>query len=437
MAGKAEKSGMERKNGIPETHVKVAERMARIGHKILVLSGKGGVGKSTVAANLAVALREAGKRTGILDVDVHGPSVPKLLGLQGASVSLRPGSADGGVNMLPVEADGVQVMSIAFLLQGSGDPVIWRGPMKHGAIAQLLGDTEWGELDYLIIDAPPGTGDEPLSVCQLVPDADGAVVVTTPQDLSVADVRRSIGFCKQVGMKVLGVVENMSALVCPHCSGQIEVFKTGGGRRLAMEMRVPFLGAVPLDPAVVRASDEGKPFVKLLEGTAVANAFAGIVKELFGTDGESGGPACATVDREPSVATGTRLRGDVAAASAVRARRKGKDGQMRFGIPMAEGKLALHFGHCESFAIISVEDDKIAGREDVPAPEHQPGLLPKWLGERGVNVVIAGGMGRRALDLFAGQGIEVAVGAPREEPEVLVKAHLAGTLVAGSNACDH
>jgi Mrp family chromosome partitioning ATPase/predicted Fe-Mo cluster-binding NifX family protein len=393
--------------------------MSRIAHKILVLSGKGGVGKSTVAVNLAVALKDAGMRVGLLDVDVHGPSVPTLLGIEGASISVGPGATGDEVRMLPVEADGIKVMSIAFLLQGKGDPVIWRGPMKHGAIGQLLGDTEWGELDYLVIDAPPGTGDEPLSVCQLVPGADGAVVVTTPQDLSVADVRRSIGFCRQLGMKVLGVIENMSGFVCPKCGERVDVFKTGGGRRLAMEAHVPFQGAVPLDPEVARVSDEGRPFVRLPStkagGAAAAEAFSGIVSALRGAVEESGG-------RSPEGGG---------------ARREGKDGHMRFAVPMAQGKLSLHFGHCDSFALVDAEDGKVVSREDVAAPDHQPGLLPRWLAEKGANVIIAGGMGQRAIALFAEQGIEVAVGAPRGEPEDLVKAYLAGTLRSGENICDH
>jgi len=393
---------------------RLTKRMGNIAHKILVLSGKGGVGKSTVAVNLAVALKNAGKRVGILDVDVHGPSVPKLLGLDGASVGMGPG-VDGNAGMVPVDADGVQVMSIAFLLQGPGDPVIWRGPMKHGAISQLLGETEWGDLDYLVIDAPPGTGDEPLSVCQLVPDADGAVVVTTPQDLSVADVRRSIGFCRQLNMKVLGVVENMSGFVCPKCGERIDVFKSGGGRRLAEDMGVPFLGVVPLDPEVVGASDAGTPFVKLLEGSATADAFAGIVKALVRTEGDND-------DKLPALG---------------KAAQKGKEGRMRFAIPMAQGKLALHFGHCESFALVDVEDGEVTSRVDAEPPGYQPGVLPRWLGEQKVNVVIAGGMGQRAIALFTEQGIKVAVGAPRDEPEALVKAHLAGTLSSGENICDH
>jgi Mrp family chromosome partitioning ATPase/predicted Fe-Mo cluster-binding NifX family protein len=416
---------------------RLARRMGRIAHKVLVLSGKGGVGKSTVAVNLAAALREAGMRAGLLDVDVHGPSVPKLLGLDGVSISLGPESGDGEVSMLPVEADGIEVMSVAFLLQGAGDPVIWRGPMKHGAIGQLLGDTEWGELDWLVIDAPPGTGDEPLSVCQLVPDADGAVVVTTPQELSVADVRRSIGFCRQVGMKVLGVIENMSGFVCPKCGGRVDVFKTGGGRRLAEEMRVPFLGAVPLDPMIVGASDEGRPFVEQLRGSAAAEAFSGIVSAILGSAGEaSPGRRSTPAGRVESGGRPARQEpGPPAGGDEQMPQRTGS--ARRFAIPTARGKLSLHFGHCEAFAIIDASDGEIVGREDAQAPEAVPGVLPKWLAERGVNVIIAGGMGQRAQGLFAEYGIEVATGAPRGEPEELVRAYLAGTLATGENICDH
>jgi Mrp family chromosome partitioning ATPase len=254
----------------------VAERMASVQHKVLVLSGKGGVGKSTVAVNLAVALRDSGRRTGLLDIDVHGPSVPRLLGLEGEPVGEGP---EGGIE--PVESDGLRVMSAGFFLQGKRDALIWRGPMKHNLIRQFLSGVDWGELDYLVIDAPPGTGDEPMSVCQLLPDADGAIVVTTPQALSVSDVRRSITFCRELDMRVLGVIENMSGLVCPNCGECIDVFKTGGGEQLAREMDVPFLGAIPLDPGVVKASDAGLPVVEKSDDSKAGRAFSRIVEELL------------------------------------------------------------------------------------------------------------------------------------------------------------
>jgi len=232
----------------------LAGRMRRIRHKILVLSGKGGVGKSTVAANLAVSLSLAGRRVGLLDIDIHGPSIPRMLQLDGA----RPQIRDRAIE--PVEKGGMKIMSIGFMLRGRDDAVIWRGPMKMGVIKQFLTDVNWGELDYLVIDSPPGTGDEPLSVCQLVPEADGAIVVTTPQDVATADVRKSITFCKKLNMPVIGVVENMSGMVCPHCGQTIEEFKSGGGRQMAGEMGVPFLGSIPLHPGVARLGDEGRPF---------------------------------------------------------------------------------------------------------------------------------------------------------------------------------
>lgn len=249
--------------------------MHLIRHKVIVLSGKGGVGKSTVAVNLAVALALAGKRVGLLDVDIHGPSVPKLLRLDDAKVQVEDGA------ILPVERAGLKVMSIGLLLHAHDDAVIWRGPMKMGVIKQFLQDVRWGELDYLIIDSPPGTGDEPLSVCQLVKNADGAVVVTTPQDVATTDVRRSITFCRQLNLPVLGVVENMSGFKCPQCGTVTDIFKTGGGEQMATEMKIPFLGRIPIDPAVGQACDDGKPFVDHYGRTETAKAFERIIAPIL------------------------------------------------------------------------------------------------------------------------------------------------------------
>lgn len=260
----------------PSADEKLKESMERIAHKILVLSGKGGVGKSTVAVNLAVALALEGKRVGLLDVDFHGPSIPKLLHLE----DRKPEANENG--MLPIEmSSGLKVMSLGFLLNRKDDAVIWRGPMKYGAIKQLLTDVNWGDLDYLVIDFPPGTGDEPLSVAQLIPDADGAVVVTTPQDVATIDVSKSVTFCRQLNIPVLGVVENMSGLICPHCSKLIELFKQGGGEEMAIRMEVPFLGRIPLDPQIVQSSDEGRPFVFHHQDSEAATAFRLIVQPLL------------------------------------------------------------------------------------------------------------------------------------------------------------
>ncbi|MHB8829489.1 MAG: P-loop NTPase [Syntrophales bacterium] len=256
-------------------------RLNQIKHKIMVLSGKGGVGKSTVAANIAVALAMEGQKVGLLDTDFHGPSIPTLLKLDGVVPEVN------GEKMLPVRyGENLSVMSIGLLIPNRDDAVIWRGPMKMGVIKQLLTDVEWGKLDFLIVDFPPGTGDEPLSVAQLIPGIDGAVIVTTPQNLSLNDVRKCISFCRQVNVPVTGVVENMSGLICPHCNKLINVFKTGGGEKMANEMNVPFLGTIPLDPRIVETSDSGEPFVSHFSETEAAKAFQGVVKPILAMNGK-------------------------------------------------------------------------------------------------------------------------------------------------------
>jgi Mrp family chromosome partitioning ATPase len=261
-------------------------RMCQIHHKILVLSGKGGVGKSTVAVNLATALALAGKRVGLLDVDIHGPSVPKLLHLEQSQISA------GEDAMLPVEVrcgEGrLSVMSIGFFLRERDDAVIWRGPRKYGLIKQFLKDVEWGELDYLVVDSPPGTGDEPLAVAELIEKADGAVVVTTPQMVAVQDVRRCVVFCAQVNLPVIGVIENMSGFTCPKCKEHILIFGVDGGRIMAEEMGVPYLGAIPIEPEVVVSGDNGIPMVEAHPQSETAKAFTRIVGALLESNSAEG-----------------------------------------------------------------------------------------------------------------------------------------------------
>jgi len=253
---------------------KLKARLNRIRRKVIVMSGKGGVGKSTVAVNLAMSAMLAGQRVGLLDVDLHGPSVPTMLGLVGYRLE---GGEDG---MLPVEVGGLKVLSVGFLLQNNDDPVIWRGPMKMGVIRQFIEDVEWGDLDLLVIDVPPGTGDEPLSVCQLIPELEGAVIVTTPQKVAAADVRKSINFCKELGVKVLGVIENMSGFACPKCGEVTPILRANGGRVMANEMGVPFLGSIPIDPLIAKSGDDGKAFVESAASSPAAGAFREIVREL-------------------------------------------------------------------------------------------------------------------------------------------------------------
>lgn len=278
----ASKADSQRAAKDAEEKAALRENMSRIAHKIIVLSGKGGVGKSTVAVNLAVTLAEKKFRTGLLDIDIHGPSVPKLLGVENGQVT-------GGNNgkMKPVEYNEyLKVVSIGFLLQGTDDAVIWRGPLKYGVIKQFLAEVEWGDLDYLVVDSPPGTGDEPLSICQLMEKPDGAVVVTTPQDVALIDVRKSVNFCKQLGMPVIGVIENMSGFTCPHCGKTTDIFKHGGGKKMAEDMGVPYLGSIPIESAIVAGGDSGNPFHldKQVDKTPAQEQFSRIVDTIIQGD---------------------------------------------------------------------------------------------------------------------------------------------------------
>jgi len=225
-------------------------------HVILVLSGKGGVGKSTVSVNLAYALSSHGYNVGLLDLDMHGPNIPKMLGLE----SQKLGTS--GNKIVPVKVTGsLAVISMAFLLPDTSTPIIWRGPMKMAAINQFLADVDWGSLDYLVVDLPPGTGDEALTIAQLAPNVRGAVIVTTPQDVATLDSKKAIKFVEKLGLPVLGVIENMSGMLCPHCGQEIDIFGKGGGKKIADEFSVPFLGAIPIDVDMRKAGDEGRPFI--------------------------------------------------------------------------------------------------------------------------------------------------------------------------------
>ncbi len=225
-------------------------------HVILVLSGKGGVGKSTVSVNLAYALSNHGFRVGLLDLDIHGPNIPKMLGIEDQKFAV---SAD---RIEPVRVTGnLSVVSIAFVLPDTSTPLIWRGPMKMAAIQQFLEEVNWGALDYIVVDLPPGTGDEALTIAQLAPNVRGAVIVTTPQDVATLDARKSVKFIEKLGLPVLGIIENMSGMICPHCKVEIELFGKGGGKKIADELKVPFLGSIPIDIDMRKAGDEGRPFI--------------------------------------------------------------------------------------------------------------------------------------------------------------------------------
>ena len=264
-----------REEQIKEEEIKVSKTLARIKNRLLVFSGKGGVGKSTVAVNLALAFARKGLKVGLLDVDIHGPNLAKMLGVEDKKMDI---SSDW-IKAVDVNKN-LKLVSMSFLLQDPNIPVIWRGPMKMKAIQQFLGDVDWGELDWLVIDSPPGTGDEPLSVAQLIP-ATGAVIVTTPQEVSLMDSRKAVIFALKLNLKVMGIIENMSGMVCPHCGKKIDLFKEGGGYKAALELGVPFLGKIPLDPQIVTSGDEGKPFIATQPESEATRAFMNIVENIM------------------------------------------------------------------------------------------------------------------------------------------------------------
>ena len=256
----------------------IEESLSRIKHKFLVMSGKGGVGKTSVATNLAVSLSRKGTKVGLMDVDLHGPDIPRMLGLPGI-VDL---DADGRLVPKPY-SENLEMVSIESMTEKVDEAVIWRGPLKMHAIRQFLYGVWWGRLDYLVIDSPPGTGDEPLTIAQTIPDAK-AIIVTTPQEISLADVRKAINFCTVVEMTIFGLIENMSGFVCPHCGKHTELFGAGGGYRTAIDMNIPFLAQIPFDPRMVRCADTGKAYVEKYPNSEVTIAFNQVIDKILGEE---------------------------------------------------------------------------------------------------------------------------------------------------------
>ena len=254
----------------------IKKNMTRIKHKIIIMSGKGGVGKSTIATNLAFGLSFSGYKVGIMDTDIHGPSLGKMLGIEGQLIQ----PTDKGNKLLPIEIKEIKAVTMASLLPDSDAPVIWRGPLKMGAIKQFIGQVNWGNLDYLIVDLPPGTGDEPLSIAQLIPNSDGAIIVTTPQDVALLSVRKSVNFVKKMNMPIVGIVENMSGFTCPHCKKTVEIFKSGGGLKASMDMGIPYLGKIPLDPQIVETGDAGSTALFNNKKSATTEAFNKIAEKI-------------------------------------------------------------------------------------------------------------------------------------------------------------
>ena len=254
---------------------RLADNLSRIKYKLVVISGKGGVGKTTVSVNLAYELSTRGYKVGILDADIHGPNVVKMLGMDGVQLY------GNGQFIQPAEINkNLRAVSVAMLSDDPDKPIIWRGPLKTGIIKQFLSDVSWGDLDFLIIDSPPGTGDEPLSVCQLIKGLDGAIIVTTPQEVAILDSRKSVQFAKELNVPVVGIIENMSGFKCPFCGREIDIFGKGGGEKAAKDLNVNFLGRLPLEPDIVKFSDEGKPYIHYSRDTETAKKMVDIVDKI-------------------------------------------------------------------------------------------------------------------------------------------------------------
>jgi ATP-binding protein involved in chromosome partitioning len=356
--------------------------LAQIRHKILVMSGKGGVGKSSVAVALALALARAGHKVGLMDVDMHGPNVIRMLGLK------EPFDLASAQFQVPPEIfHNLKVISIEAVMRDRDIAVIWRGPLKHQLIRQFLTEVQWGFLDYLIIDAPPGTGDEPMSVAQTIPEAK-AVIVTTPQEISLADVRKSINFCQKINLEILGLVENMSGYHCPHCGQDLPLFRQGGGEKTAQAFNIPLLGSLPFDPQVVEAADQGQ------------------LAEL-------------TEDKSPFFES---LRPMVKYLAKVLPPQPAREaGELRFAVPLDNGKVAAALTKAAEIALLTVKDGSITSKEIMLRPDLDPANFMIWLENLGVSH-LAGDLGDAAIGLLKRKGIEVITPSPDQTPEQVVEA---------------
>jgi ATP-binding protein involved in chromosome partitioning len=402
-----------------EQERRLQQNLSRIRHRWLVLSGKGGVGKSTVAVNLACSLADQGFSVGLLDTDIHGPDVAKMLGIEGRMLG------GTGERITPIKAyRRLKIVSMASLMPDPDTAVIWRGPMKMGAIRQFLADVDWGDLDHLVVDSPPGTGDEPLSTAQLIGRADGAIIVTSPQEVALLDSRKCVSFAKQLDLPIAGIIENFSGMVCPHCAQPIELFGSGGGKEAADELGVNFLGAIPVDPDVVTSGDQGRPFVHFHADSKTAAVFGEIVEKILGTVGLTTAATKAeqaSQDDETERAKGTSKWIAVACED---------DRGM-------EGSVSAHFGRCPHYTMVEVKGSKVVGHriEANPTVEHRPGAMPKFIRDLGADVILAGGMGPKAVDIFRRYGIDVATGFSGKV-DAAVQAYLGGNLT-GIVPCNH
>ncbi|MCK9252535.1 MAG: P-loop NTPase [Clostridiaceae bacterium] len=373
---------------------------------IAVLSGKGGVGKSMITALLATYLQRTGRyRVGILDADVTGPSIPKLFGAE----DFKPKGSDEG--LFPVRThSNIQLMSINLLLDNPTSPVIWRGPILANTVKQFWSDVIWGDLDFLLLDMPPGTGDVPLTVFQSLP-LDGIVIVTSPQDLVSLIVQKAIHMAQMMHIPIIGLVENMSHIVCPHCGKKISVFGDGKTAAVAQEAGIPYLGSLPIDPDLARLCDAGQ--IERIHKDYLEECLAALEKvPVHGQPTAPDAPA-------PQAAVQTDEGGSTVKKIAI----------------SAEGdQVSAHFGHCEGFFEFTIEAGKPEGKQFVANPGHKPGFLPNFLHDRGVRVIIAGGMGSGAVEIFQEKGIDVYTGAQGSVDEI-ARQYADGTLTSTGSVC--
>ncbi len=377
----------------------IQETLSRIKNKVVVLSGKGGVGKSTVAGGIAVSLALEGYQVGLMDVDVHGPTIPNLFGLTNARPGLTPAEKLVPLKVLP----NLKVMSIGFLLQSQKDALIWRGPLKIGLIEQFIYDVEWEDLDYLIVDCPPGTGDEPLTVFQLMKDAQ-SVLITTPQNVSVIDVEKSITFCEKMGVKITGIVENMARIKCPECGKDIRIFPGRGGEKIAEEFNLKLLASLPLSHKLMEAADAGKLHKEVKE----LGMFKPVVEEII------------------NVAKSREMKLDKRI--------------IKIAIPLDNnGRPSAHFGHAPKFAFITADREKkvIVEKSELTPPPHEPNVIPQWLVENRADVVLTGGIGPKAEAILTNNRVVVVKGVSGDNVEAIVKGYLDGTLETRENMCEH
>ena len=371
--------------------------LTHIKHKLMILSGKGGVGKSTIAACLAIALAKKGNKVGLLDIDLHGPSIPHLLNIPDI-LDISPEQ-----KVLPKEImPNLEVVSMECFMADKDQAVIWRGPLKHAAIRQFIGDVQWGDLDYLVVDSPPGTGDEPLSIAQLIPEAK-AIIVTTPQEVALADVRKSITFCHEVDMDIAGIIENMSGFICPHCGKEVDIFKTGGGEKTALASHVEFLGKLPFDLGVVEAGDAGK-----------------LVKYMEREDNPYNKAIFQIVDRLIQRLKEMEIK--PVSLDEIRAKNSYK-----VTIPLKDGKPTPFLTDCDQIAMVHVKDGQIKKVEYITPAEQGP-IRPKVFVDLGADLVMTKKMKEKAKYVFYKNKVGVVLDIPDASPEELVEKFIKGEL---------